>query len=304
MAGVIRMDKQAAVNREKFDHSLDSITASLRSFIELSLQGDDRIWGDWIASAGGKVEIRCWERKNCRNTDCPAYKSECGRCWLLAGSLCGSARPEEDSRPEMTNCFDCEIYRANVCRDPISEIREQIITLVHNLRVRQLELKEMAIHDPLTGLKNRRFFDMYIRHEVERVNRSQESLAILSIDVNDFKAVNDDYGHIFGDKILKECAAVMQKTIRGTDLLFRFGGDEFIVVMNKAGEHEAEILRQRLNDRLSAWNASHEGNGPRVSVSVGYAILTPNRELVEVLSEADMQMYRDKKRRKEMAGLP
>jgi diguanylate cyclase (GGDEF)-like protein len=294
------MGKKGIVSDGRLNQSLEGITASLRSFIALSLGEDDRTWGDWIASVGGEVEIRCWEKKNCRNTDCPAFKSECGRCWLLAGSLCGCSRPES-KRPGMDNCCACEIYQANVCRDSLCEIQEQIITLVHNLRSRQLELKEMAIHDPLTGLKNRRFFDMYIHHEVERVNRSQDEMAVVVIDVNGFKAINDAHGHIFGDKILKECAAILQKAIRGTDLLFRFGGDEFLIVMSKAGDREAQIVIERINARLASWNALSDSAGPRISFSIGYALLTKNRNLDEVLSEADLHMYQDKKRRKELA---
>lgn len=284
---------------EKLDESLDGVTARLRSFIALSLQEDDRSWGEWIASVAGRVEVRCWEQKNCINTGCPAYKSECGRCWLLAGSLCG-ASGQNGERTERRNCCECEIYQANVCRDPLCEIQEQIITLVHNLRSRQLELKEMAIHDPLTGLKNRRFFDMYIPHEVERVNRSQESLVVVVIDVNDFKEINDAYGHSYGDRVLKECATILHKAVRGTDLLFRFGGDEFVIVMSRAGDPEAQVVVRRINERLAAWNAIHAGDCPKISFSIGYSLLTHTREIFEVMSEADLRMYEDKRRWKEL----
>ena len=295
------MGRDEGVSAGKLDESLDGITASLRSFIELSMNEDDKTWGEWIASVAGHVEVRCWEKKGCHNTGCPAYKAECGRCWLLVGSLCASNRQQDDGSPEKRNCSECEIYQTNVCRDSICEIQEQIITLVHNLRSRQLELKEMAIHDPLTGLKNRRFFDMYIHHEVERVNRSRDSMVLVAIDVNDFKDINDAYGHVYGDRILKECAAILHKAIRGTDLLFRFGGDEFLIVMSRAAEPEAEVVIRRIGERLAAWNAMHEGDGPRISLSIGYSLLTHNRELFEVMSEADLRMYEDKRMRK---GLP
>ena len=68
--------------RDKLSASLGGITTSLRSFIELSLKEDDKTWGDWISSVAKDVEVRCWEAKDCQKTDCPAYKSECGRCWL------------------------------------------------------------------------------------------------------------------------------------------------------------------------------------------------------------------------------
>jgi diguanylate cyclase (GGDEF)-like protein len=292
------MERPEGVGTEKLDESLDGVTARLRAFIALSLQEDDKSWGEWIASIAGHVEVRCWEKKNCINTGCPAYKSDCGRCWLLAGSLCGASW-QNGERPEKRNCCECEIYRANVCRDPLCEIQEQIITLVHNLRSRQLELKEMAIHDPLTGLKNRRFFDMYIPHEIERVNRNQESLVVVVIDINDFKYINDAYGHIYGDTILKECAAILHKSIRGTDLLFRFGGDEFVIIMSRAGDYEAEVISRRINERLAVWNAVHGDEGPKISFSIGHSLLTHTRALNEVMGEADLRMYEDKRRWKE-----
>jgi len=191
------MARAEGVTTEKLDESLDGITSSLRSFIELSINEDDKTWGEWIASVAGHVEVRCWEKKNCTDASCPAYKSECGRCWLLVGSLCGANR-QRGERSGQRNCHECEIYQTNVCRGSLCEIQEQIITLVHNLRSRQMELKDMAVHDPLTGLKNRRFFDLYIPHEVERVNRSQESLALVAVDVDGFKNINDSYGHLYG----------------------------------------------------------------------------------------------------------
>jgi hypothetical protein len=97
------MADEAALKAEILKQSLAGITESLRSFIELSLQDDDRIWEEWISAGAGKVEVRCWQKKNCQRTDCPAYQSESGRCWLLAGSLCGSAQ-EETPRPGPTNC--------------------------------------------------------------------------------------------------------------------------------------------------------------------------------------------------------
>lgn len=286
------------VTTGKLNESLDTITASLRSFVELSLQEDDKTWGEWIASIAGRVEVRCWEKKECHNSNCPAYKSDCGRCWLLVGSLCSANQANGDSLGAH-NCRECEIYLANVCKDSFVEIREQIITLVHNLRSRQQELKEMAIHDPLTGLKNRRFFDMYIPHEVKRVNRSKESLAVVVIDVNGFKNINDAHGHIFGDRILKECADILYRSIRGTDLLFRFGGDEFLIVMSRAGDHEAGIVLNRINQQLELWNET-AGQKLRLSFSIGFSLLTDTRELHEVMSEADSRMYEDKRRQKSL----
>ncbi len=278
--------------RDKLSTSLDGITTSLRSFIELSLKEDDKTWGDWISSVAKDVEVRCWEAKDCQKTDCPAYKSECGRCWLIAGSLCGSGvRLGPDGT---TSCVECEIYKTNVSKDPCSEIQEQIITLVHNLRSRQIELKEMATRDPLTGLKNRHFFDMYMPHEIERIKRNRGSIAVLMIDVNDFKFINDAHGHLAGDQVLVECAKVLSGAIRGTDVLFRFGGDEFLIIMSSAGDKEAEILCNRISEKLDEWNSRKTEYNIKISLSIGHAVLDGDRSLERVIDEADKMMYEQK----------
>ncbi len=287
-------------DEQNLSESLNDITTSLRSFIELSLEKDDKAWGDWIASVAKEVEVRCWEAKNCRKTECPAYKSDCGRCWLLVGSFCG---PGGSLSPDgARNCADCEVYRANVGGDPCCEIQEQIITLVHNLRSRQMEFKEMATQDYLTGLKNRRFFDMYIPHEIEKLRRNKGSMTLLMIDINDFKYINDAYGHVAGDQILAECAEVLGQAIRGSDVLIRFGGDEFLIVMDDAADKEAKILLNRISEKLNDWNSRKTEYNIRLSLSIGYAVLDGNRELVDVISDADRMMYAEKVRYKEAGG--
>ena len=276
----------------KLSKSLDDITDSLRSFIELSLKEDDKTWGEWISSVAKDVEVRCWEVKNCQRTDCSAYKSECGRCWLIAGSLCGSG--SKLGPDGTTSCVECDIYKTNVSKDPCSEIQEQIITLVHNLRSRQIELKEMATRDPLTGLKNRHFFDMYMSHEVERVRRSRESIAVLMIDINDFKFINDVHGHIAGDRVLKECAEVLSGAIRGADALFRFGGDEFLVVMSGTDDKGANILINRITEKLDEWNYRKTEYNIKISLSIGYGILDSDMTAMDVIELADKMMYEKK----------
>lgn len=284
-------------DEKNLSESLGNITTNLRSFIELSLKKDDKTWGEWISSVAQDVEVRCWEKKNCQKTDCPAYKSECGRCWLIVGSLSGSGN---SLCPDGTaNCLECEVYQANVSKDPCSEIQEQIITLVHNLRTRQIEFKEMATHDTLTGLKNRRFLEMYMPHEIEKIRRSKGSMVLLMIDVNDFKYINDAHGHVAGDQILTECAEVLTESIRASDVLIRFGGDEFVIVMAEAADKEANILLNRISEKLNDWNSRKTEYNIRLSLSIGYAVLDGERELLDVIDEADRKMYEEKARYRE-----
>lgn len=291
-------------NDEKLSKSLNDITTSLRSFIGFTMDEDDKNWAAWITSVSKKIEVRCWEKKACAKVDCPAYKNECGRCWLIAGSkcLCNSSIDNCDS-DGTTRCINCEIYLANIADDPYSEIQEQIITLVHSLRSRQIELKELATQDQLTGLKNRHFFDLYMFHEMEKLKRANvKNMALLMMDVNDFKVINDTCGHLVGDHVLKECAAILTGSIRASDVLFRFGGDEFLVVMAAAGQSEAEILQRRIFDNIKKWNSRPNKYDIRISISIGSALLTADSDLLQVLDQADKMMYENKRKDKMAAG--
>lgn len=193
-----------------------------------------------------------------------------------------------------TRCSAGDIYKTNVANDPCAEIQEQIITLVHNLRSRQIELKEIDTLDPLTGLKNRHFLNMYMPHEVIRAKRSGESFAVLMIDINDFKFINDVHGHIAGDRVLKECAEVLSGAIRGADALFRFGGDEFLVVMSGTDDKGANILINRITEKLDEWNYRKTEYNIKISLSIGYGILDSDMTAMDVIELADKMMYEKK----------
>ncbi|MBU0674352.1 MAG: hypothetical protein KJ950_06890 [Proteobacteria bacterium] len=121
---------------------LNGLINDLQVFIELSIHGrDEASLREWIDETINRVESRCWELKNCSETNCPAYKNECGRCWLIAGTMCGG---EIQGRfaAKYDSCTSCEVYRLVIGDDQVSRLREQVITLIHSLRMRQQELIE------------------------------------------------------------------------------------------------------------------------------------------------------------------
>ncbi|MDD5758942.1 MAG: GGDEF domain-containing protein [Desulfobulbaceae bacterium] len=286
-------------NKTTIKSRFTKIQLELRNFIELSLKEDELSWSDWISSISSKINIKCWEEKKCGYKQCPAYLSECGRCWIIAGTMCGGEVHGKFAKKYDT-CKDCEIYRKVVYADPAREIEEHLIVLVHSLRCKQEEIKEIAIKDHLTGLFNRRHFDSYIQHEYNKMKRRNSSLVIMMIDVNNFKQINDIYGHAKGDYILKECANIFQNTIRESDIAFRVGGDEFIIVMHECCDNKsyAESLVSRIDskiDQLSENNAI----GFQLSLSYGFSILTKSVSNIQCcLDEADVKMYEDKRNKK------
>jgi diguanylate cyclase (GGDEF)-like protein len=108
------------------------------------------------------------------------------------------------------------------------------------------QLAALARTDPLTGLANRRVWEERLPIEIARAQRTREPLGLLVVDLDDFKAVNDEYGHQAGDRMLKEVAAAWRDVIRPTDLLARFGGDEFVVLASGCSAEVSMQLAERL----------------------------------------------------------
>ncbi len=276
---------------------LDQLNQDLRSFIELSLAEPSVSWNEWISSVvkDKPIETRCWERKNCGNKVCPAYMNTCGRCWLIAGTMC-CGEVQGKFAQKYRSCTECEIYQDAVFADPVSEIYEHLITLIHSLRTKQEELKALAITDRLTGLYNRNYFDIIISHNMEKLKRYGGKLALVMVDVDKFKYINDTYGHLHGDGILKECAMILRKSVRTSDILVRFGGDEFLIIMPQADCEEGDSLVARVRRNIEEWNAQYSSADYKLSFSIGCATVGRDSDLREAIKQADREMYRDKQR--------
>jgi diguanylate cyclase (GGDEF)-like protein/PAS domain S-box-containing protein len=160
----------------------------------------------------------------------------------------------------------------------------------------QEELKEQAIHDSLTGLYNRYYLSQIMDREVKRSKRYKHSIAFLMIDVNRFKEINDRYGHQVGDMVLKEVAQSLLESVRDTDIVVRFGGDEFLVILLET-DGEADIVKQRIIENFTVRNNRNGKVEFPVTLSIGSAHLKPgdHKSEEEILNEADRRMYEDKK---------
>lgn len=135
------------------------------------------------------------------------------------------------------------------------------------------QLKHLAFHDSLTGVADRALFDDRLQHAVARANRSQESLAILFLDLDGFKSVNDALGHAAGDTVLVEVARRLQRCLRVTDTLARFGGDEFAILLEGDGASDPIETRARILLVLSEpFTVGPEA--VQIRASVGIAVST------------------------------
>jgi diguanylate cyclase (GGDEF)-like protein len=159
----------------------------------------------------------------------------------------------------------------------------------------QREAEHLAAHDVLTGMPNRMLFIEHLEQELDRVRRGSEGIAVLFLDLDGFKIINDSFGHAVGDQLLLECGKRMRATIRGTDTLARLGGDEFAIIQTDVTvAHQAALLAQRLIDEVKR-PFEIEGLHVRVGVSVGIALAPENGSATEDLMRlADIAMYRAK----------
>jgi diguanylate cyclase (GGDEF)-like protein/PAS domain S-box-containing protein len=158
-------------------------------------------------------------------------------------------------------------------------------------REAQEQLRQMALYDTLTGLANRAFFHEQFQHAVSIRREPQQQTALLFLDVNDFKHVNDQWGHVVGDRVLATLGARIQHTLRAGDAAARLGADEFAVVVPLIDEaSEAVRVAERL---LDAIRAPIELNGRRLTVSASIGI-SVGRDAAMMLQEADAAMYRAK----------
>ena len=172
----------------------------------------------------------------------------------------------------------------------------QVVDITERKRVEE-HLQHMADHDPLTGLLNRRRFDQELARHVAHARRYGAEGAVLVVDVDRFKRVNDTFGHTTGDRVITSVARVLRRRLRTTDTLARLGGDEFAVLLPKADRREAEIVARRLVEAVRAQADPGEAAGhddrAGVTISVGVAVVDGRTELSAegAVVDADLAMY-------------
>jgi diguanylate cyclase (GGDEF)-like protein len=162
------------------------------------------------------------------------------------------------------------------------------------LETAQNELRQLVITDALTGTRNRRFFDEVIGRELQRHRRYRTPLSIVFIDIDRFKAINDTLGHETGDRVLREVAIFLLRNIREADYVFRWGGDEFLVLIS-CNEHEALTRAAALQEAFVS--SPHVASLPAgVGLSIGCVeVPTDTDDILPLIQAADERMYADKK---------
>jgi diguanylate cyclase (GGDEF)-like protein len=154
------------------------------------------------------------------------------------------------------------------------------------------EVQHLARHDALTGLFNRRYFFEMAEAEIERVRRYGDDLAALMIDLDDFKRVNDNWGHIVGDQLLALIAAETRASLRDSDIIGRHGGEEFFILLPETDVRGARQVAERLRQLISSLSIDRAGATVRITASIGVASYDANcANLEALLKRADQALY-------------
>src|SRR6266852_540840 len=178
----------------------------------------------------------------------------------------------------------------------IKRLRRQLLERADHSHI----LRNLAMIDPLTGLYNRRFAEQRLAAEVARSERRGHPLTVLTLDLNNFKEINDTYGHPAGDQVLQEFASRLNKVIRGSDLAVRLGGDEFLVVLPECTLDQLKLVMER----LSSFELDWQGQKIPVTFSAGWKDYEMGDRPEEMLARADQALYTSKRAAKNPMPAP
>jgi diguanylate cyclase (GGDEF)-like protein len=172
-------------------------------------------------------------------------------------------------------------------------------------RIRMMEkLQKLAVTDGLTKLYNSRSFYSQLETEVDRFNRYKHPLSLLLLDLDHFKDYNDTYGHLEGDKILVHFSRIIKSCLRANDTAYRYGGEEFTVILPETGGDEAGTVAQRIRAALEAERFSPvNGKKVKITISIGVTEYQPKEELSTFIQRADRAMYRSKQKGRNMVSM-
>ncbi len=199
---------------------------------------------------------------------------------------------------------DGTIFFAEICakKVPVADSPVPILMIlsrdISERKSYEANLKALSMTDSLTKLLNRRGFTIAAEQELKHAKRNKAGVALFFIDVDNMKVINDSLGHETGDDALKMVAETLQSSFRNSDILARWGGDEFVVFVHDLPNRSDEMLLARMDTYMN--NLNNSGKIPyEISITVGTAICEPHEDkpLSQLLKEADMQMYRNKRGR-------
>ena len=175
-------------------------------------------------------------------------------------------------------------------RREITRLRWSILEVEHEAEFN----RTLALLDPLTGAYNRRMLEEVLGREMARASRHVKPLSLLLFDLDRFKEINARFGHLTGDRVLREVAVMLRDNFRAGDVVIRYGGDEFLVILTETQEAGAKVAASRFAAQLQAWGSQQDWKDFSLSASVGIAHYRDGMTVADMLDEADRLMFSTK----------
>lgn len=261
-----------------------------------------------------KKRISCWQLKKCQALDCPAYGNKWLRCWLVPNTKCCDGT-EISSQNKSKLCEACSIFSTqnadsiegillidNSQSKKLIDVKTVTILSViahaagiaiNNSKTYLTALRE-AMHDDLTGLHNRRYFNERLIEEVDRANRYGSTISLLLCDIDHFKNVNDTFGHPIGDAVLIWIGKIFHDKLRKTDLVARYGGEEFAIILSNTPKAKSLEIAENLRCAV-AESFLPENEKVKVTISIGVSTLGEEASSYDgLIYAADKALYQAK----------
>jgi diguanylate cyclase (GGDEF)-like protein len=258
------------------------------------------VWTHCALPAGGFGPQDCWALRTghahvvvagdrtseCGHTSSSAHPSYCCLPLQVHGEAIGLVHFQMIEPSELPEAV---LFSAGM-------FAEQVGLSVSNIRLREA-LRNQSIRDPLTGLYNRRYLEETMERETRRAVRAEHGLGLLMLDLDHFKKFNDTYGHDAGDAVLRETASFLTKSVRSEDIVCRFGGEEFVIILPMADLEASHGRAERIRSKLRELTILHQGKSLGiVTVSVGVAELPQHGTSPhDLIAAADAALYRAKR---------
>jgi diguanylate cyclase (GGDEF)-like protein len=173
----------------------------------------------------------------------------------------------------------------------LAQANQELEGLRQRLEAQNRELHRISIEDALTGLHNRRYLDLQLGIELHRAQRHRRPLCVAMCDIDHFKAVNDRFSHAVGDEVLRQLSRIFQESARASDIIVRFGGEEFLLVLPDTEVAGAVVLTERVRKRVAEHDWDAFAPGLRVTLSIGVAQLGESGDAGRLIAAADERLY-------------
>ena len=183
-------------------------------------------------------------------------------------------------------------------KDELNMLESLLCCLIYPLRNATLfhQALQKAYTDPLTQTHNRAAFNDMLQREIKRANRCAQALSLIFIDIDHFKSINDEHGHDCGDLALASVAGKIKDCVRGSDVVFRYGGEEFVVLLPDTNQDEAAIIAERVRSSIESHTLAYGMSVLNITVSLGVSSLKETDNVKDFINRADAAMYKAKQR--------